>query len=155
MNLSQQIAKNFREVWFGGNWTASNFKDQLKDVTLPVALQKNGDLNTIATLLFHSIYYVHGVNVVFDGGDLTIHDKFSFTHPEFRDEDHWQAYLKETFAAAETFAQHVEKLPPDIWLQDFIDGKYGNYYRNIAGIIEHSHYHLGQLVLLKKGIGGS
>jgi hypothetical protein len=28
--------------------------------------------------------------------------------------------------------------------------KYGNYYRNIHGIIEHIHYHLGQIVLIEK-----
>ena len=28
--------------------------------------------------------------------------------------------------------------------------KYGNYFRNLTGIIEHLHYHLGQIVLIKK-----
>jgi hypothetical protein len=30
------------------------------------------------------------------------------------------------------------------------NAKYGNYYRNLHGIIEHTHYHLGQIVLIKK-----
>lgn len=34
----------------------------------------------------------------------------------------------------------------------FIDEKYGSYIRNIEGVIEHSYYHLGQIVLLKKMI---
>jgi hypothetical protein len=29
MNLTSQIAKFFREVYFGGNWTSSNLKDNL------------------------------------------------------------------------------------------------------------------------------
>jgi hypothetical protein len=32
----------------------------------------------------------------------------------------------------------------------FVDEKYGTYQRNIGGMIEHSYYHLGQIVLLKK-----
>ena len=40
MQLSNQIAKHFREVYFGGNWTCSNLKDQLKDVTWKQATQK-------------------------------------------------------------------------------------------------------------------
>ena len=32
MNLPFQIAKHFREVYFGGNWTSSNLKDNLADV---------------------------------------------------------------------------------------------------------------------------
>jgi len=31
-----------------------------------------------------------------------------------------------------------------------MEEKYGNYYRNFHGIIEHCHYHLGQIVLIKK-----
>ncbi|MGJ8593340.1 MAG: hypothetical protein ACSHXF_12375 [Aquaticitalea sp.] len=32
----------------------------------------------------------------------------------------------------------------------FVDAKYGTYLRNIDGMIEHSYYHLGQIVLIKK-----
>ncbi|MGN6163930.1 MAG: hypothetical protein ACTHOF_05245 [Flavisolibacter sp.] len=35
----------------------------------------------------------------------------------------------------------------------FVDEKYGTYYRNLQGIIEHTHYHLGQIVLIKKLLG--
>jgi hypothetical protein len=44
----------------------------------------------------------------------------------------------------------VEQLPEARLWDDFSNGKYGNYYRNITGIIEHLHYHLGQIVLIKK-----
>jgi len=33
---------------------------------------------------------------------------------------------------------------------DFTDEKYGTYQRNLIGILEHSYYHLGQIVLIKK-----
>lgn len=33
MNLSAQIAKQFRGIHFGGNWTSSNIKDNLMDIT--------------------------------------------------------------------------------------------------------------------------
>jgi hypothetical protein len=32
----------------------------------------------------------------------------------------------------------------------FVDAKYGDYARNIEGVIEHSYYHLGQVVLVRK-----
>jgi hypothetical protein len=32
----------------------------------------------------------------------------------------------------------------------FWDEKYGNYYTNVQAVIEHCHYHLGQVVLIKK-----
>ena len=33
--------------------------------------------------------------------------------------------------------------------------KYGTYYRNFHGLIEHAHYHLGQIVLIKKLVAAS
>ena len=34
--------------------------------------------------------------------------------------------------------------------EGFVEEQYGNYFRNILGMNEHSYYHLGQIVLLKK-----
>lgn len=61
MNSTKQIAKHFRDVHFGGNWTFVNLKDTLADITWQEAITKYKDLNTIATLVFHSNYYVNPV----------------------------------------------------------------------------------------------
>ena len=58
--------------------------------------------------------------------------------------------LDKTWRDAENFAGLVEQLPEHKLWEDFTDKKYGNYYSNIHGIIEHNHYHLGQIVLIKK-----
>jgi len=40
---------------------------------------------------------------------------------------------------------------PDKKLNEiFVNEKYGTYLRNIEAVIEHSYYHLGQIVLIKK-----
>jgi len=44
----------------------------------------------------------------------------------------------------------IEQLPEAKLGEIFSEEKYGTYYRNIHGIIEHTHYHLGQIVLIKK-----
>jgi hypothetical protein len=44
----------------------------------------------------------------------------------------------------------IEQLPETKLWEDFWGEKYGNFYRNFHGIIEHGHYHLGQIVLIKK-----
>ncbi|MDQ1090003.1 hypothetical protein QE390_004607 [Siphonobacter sp. SORGH_AS 1065] len=41
-------------------------------------------------------------------------------------------------------------MPEEAWQKTFVDEKYGTYYRNLHGMIEHTHYHLGQIVLIKK-----
>lgn len=150
MSLSAQIAKQFREVHVGGNWTASNLKDNLAGVTWQQATTKIDSFNTIAALVYHTNYYVRAVLNVLQGGPLNASDKYSFDMPSIQSQQDWEALLSKTFAEAEAFACMIEQLPEDKFWEDFADGKYGNYYRNIVGIIEHTHYHLGQIVLIKK-----
>ncbi len=150
MNTPGQIAKHFRDVHFGGNWTCSNLRDQLKDVSWAEATTKIADFNTIATLLFHVNYFVDAVLKVLEGGPLDAHDKYSFDHPPITSEADWQALQEKAWKDAERFAALVELLPEEKLGEDFSDPKYGSYYRNLHGIIEHTHYHLGQIAILKK-----
>ena len=150
MKLAQQIATHFREVHFGGNWTGSSFKKIMEDVTYEQAITKIQDLNTILTLVFHVNYYVAAVLKVFQGEALSAKDELSFKHPQIDSEAEWQAFLAKVWEDAEQFADFVAKLPDECFQKDFTDKKYGNYYRNIYGIIEHTHYHIGQISLLKK-----
>jgi len=49
-------------------------------------------------------------------------------------------------------AHLIEQVPDEQYTAFFDQEKYGSYYRNLQGIVEHHHYHLGQIVLLKKWI---
>jgi hypothetical protein len=83
-------------------------------------------------------------------GDLTIRDKFSFNHPELKKEAEWQEFQNNIWEEAKEFIVLIENLDDDLLDTYFIEEKYGSYYRNFAGIIEHTHYHLGQIAILKK-----
>ncbi len=150
MNLPSQIAKHFRDVHFGGNWTSVNLKETLTGITWQQAIRKVDSFNTIVALLYHMNYYVDVVTKVLQGRLLDAHDKFSFDHPSINAEEDWQKLLAKTFADAENFAKLIEELPESKLGEFFSDEKYGTYYRNLHGIIEHCHYHLGQIVILKK-----
>jgi 1,2-phenylacetyl-CoA epoxidase catalytic subunit len=150
MNLTAQIAKHFREIHFGGNWTSVNLKDSLTDVTWQQATTQVYSFNTIATLVYHMNYYVSAVLKVLQGESLDASDKYSFNHPPILSQEDWDKLKDKTWADAENFASLVEQLPDYKLWEDFSENKYGNYYRNIHGIIEHMHYHLGQIVLIKK-----
>ncbi len=150
MNLTSQIAKHLREVYFGGNWTSVNLKDNLTDVTWQQATTHIYSFNTIAALVYHINYFVGAVINVLQGDPLEAHDKYSFDHPPILSQEDWEKFLDKIWTDAETFATLIEQLPESKLHEDFSDNKYGNYYRNIHGIIEHIHYHLGQIVLIKK-----
>jgi len=150
--ISKQIASHFKQVFFGGNWTSVDFTAELKDVDWVMATTKVKDLNTIARLVFHVDYYIDVTIKVLEGGPLDAHDKFSFDCPEIKNEEDWEALRNKLFRDATTYAGLVEQLPDSKLEETFCLEKYGNYYRNIHGLIEHCHYHLGQIVLIKKFI---
>ncbi|MBK7855638.1 MAG: DUF1572 domain-containing protein [Bacteroidetes bacterium] len=150
MTLSESIAKHLREVFFGGNWTYINLKDTLNNVDLKIATKKMEGFNSIAALTFHIGYYITAVLKVLQGEKLNASDKYSFDVPPIRTEHEWRQFVTKIFEDAEAFANLVEQMPDEKILEDFPENKYGSYYRNLSGIIEHTHYHLGQIVILKK-----
>ena len=150
MSLTKQMAKHFREVHFGGNWTSVNLKDTLADVPWQQATTQVYSFNTIATLVYHMNYYIGAVSKVLHGGPLDAKDEYSFHLPPINNQEDWEILLNKTWTDAETFAALIEQLPESKLWETFANEKYGNYYRNIVGITEHIHYHLGQIVLIKK-----
>jgi uncharacterized damage-inducible protein DinB len=150
MNTTKQLAKHFRDVHFGGNWTFVNLKDTLADISWLEATTKYQDFNTIATLLFHINYYVNPVLKVLQGEPLIASDKYSFDCPAITSQEEWENFAQKSMDEAELFAQEIEKLDELKLFEFFSEEKYGNYFRNLLGIIEHTHYHLGQISLIKK-----
>ena len=64
----------------------------------------------------------------------------------------WDKLVNQFLHNSETFAVRIEQMDDNIFDQPFVDEKYGNYLRNIEAVIEHSYYHLGQIVLIRKMI---
>lgn len=152
MNQSALIAKHFRDLYFGGNWTWVSLKESLEGINWQQANAKVHDFNTIAVLVYHIGYYVSIQLKVLKGGSLEGTDKDSFNCPAIESEEDWQALLSKTWNEAEEYAALVEALPESRLQEIFVNEKYGTWYRNLVGLNEHAHYHLGQIVLLKKWV---
>jgi hypothetical protein len=150
MNLSKQIANQFRDVLLTGTWVATNYKTQLNDVNWEQATTKVKSLNTIADLTFHIDYYLAGLLQVVQGGILDIRDKYSFVAPPISSQNDWEQRLQKLWNDAETFANLIEQMDDSTMMEPFVEEKYGNNYINIQAMIEHCYYHLGQIVLIKK-----
>jgi hypothetical protein len=147
---SKLIARHLREVHFGGNWTWSNLKDNLAGLTWQQATTKIHEFNTIAALVFHINYFVRAGLMVLRGGSLNAHDKFSFDVPPIQSQEGWDKFLEQIWADAEEMAQRIEQLPDSKLSEIFSEEKYGTFHRNFLGVIEHAHYHLGQIAVIKK-----
>jgi len=153
MNTTNLLAKHVRGVYFGPNWSDNNLKMHLPKVTWEQANVKVDGLNSIGELAFHVNYFVAGVSKVLEGGSLDIRDKYSFDLPAINSQSDWDTFLDQMWNDGERFASLIESMPAEQLEADFTDPKYGNYHTNILGIIEHLHYHLGQIVILRKIIG--
>lgn len=153
MQRSNLLATRFREVLLDGKLIAfTNIKEQLADVTMEQALHKIGSLNSLADLTFHLNYYVHGVLQVFEGGELTIRDKFSFDRPDINTAQEWKQLRDSLFSNAEKFAIHIDGMTDEKLASGFVKEDYGSYEKNIDAMIEHCYYHFGQMVIIKKMI---
>lgn len=147
------IAGRLREVFLDGHWIANtNYQEQLLSTNWQEAIQKLGNLNTIAALTYHINYYLAGLLKAMENGKLEISDKYSFDIPKIQSEDDWKELVADFLNNTESFASYVEKMDDNIFDMPFVDEKYGNYLRNIEGVIEHSYYHLGQISLIRKMI---
>jgi hypothetical protein len=145
------LANRLREVFLNGYWIANtNYKEQLACIGWEQAIHKIGNLNTIAALTFHVNYYLAGLLKAFENGKLEISDKYSFDLAPIASAADWDLLVTGFLNNAEKFSDAIEKMDDSLFDQPFIDEKYGSYLRNVEGVIEHSYYHLGQIVILKK-----
>jgi len=155
MTTASKLAERFREVYLSGTWvTGTNYKAQLSELNWEQATRKVANLNTIAQLTFHIHYYIAGVLQVFRGGPLEIRDKYSFDMPPVESEQDWNDLRDRLLSDAEEFALAIEQMSETKLAEGFVKPEYGDFQRNIDVMIEHGYYHLGQVVLIRKMMGG-
>ena len=150
---NELLVNRLKEVLTEGKWlTGTNFKDEIIELNWKEATHKVDSLNSIADLTFHVSYYIAGMANVLEGGSLDIRDKYSFDYPPIKTEEDWQKLVHKFCTDSEKFIRLVEEMPESQLNETFVDEKYGSYFRNIDAIIEHTYYHFGQLMILKKMI---
>ena len=151
MENNRELAKRFSDVILNNSWVANNsYKNQLTDLPLEVVLFKYQSLHNIAALAQHVHYYIAGILNVFNGENLDIKDIYSFDFPPINTIEQWHTFLAIFWTDAASFTQKLEEMDENTLNSIFVKKEYGTYYFNINTLIEHSYYHLGQIVLIKK-----
>ncbi len=151
MTRCHSLAIRLREVFIDGKWIANtNVKHEIQSASWQESIKVVHGFNSIAALTYHLTYYLKGLNSAYETGKLDINDKFSFDLPDIKCEQDWEKLKEEFLLQAELFSDKIEAMDDAFLEDDFIDKKYGTNLRNIEGVIEHSYYHLGQMVLIKK-----
>ena len=151
MERSKYLADRIRELFLHGKWIANtNYRELLSETNMKQALTRAGNHNSIASLTFHINYYLAGMIELMEGGELNIHDRFSFDMPPVENEEAWLTLRSVLLTNAEKIATLTENLPDDMLDTDFVKPEYGTWLRNLEAMLEHSYYHMGQISLIKK-----
>jgi uncharacterized damage-inducible protein DinB len=150
MNLTHIIAQHILEVYQGGNWTEVNVKETLQNVTYEEAIEITpASPNSIAALMHHLSFYNEVVLQRLNGVEPVIDEMNGFDVPFIFNETGWQHLKERCFETAGNLAEAVRQLPEEK-LEKLTPGGYSTYYKTLHGIAEHVHYHLGQMLLIKK-----
>ncbi len=155
MSIAKQLALHLEKLHFGGSYTGPSLSELLADVDWQQAVRKKGDTHSIAELLYHIHYYVAAVLQVVQGGPLEASDRYSFDMPPVAGASDWAALKETAWRDARTLSDLLSGWSDEQLSTPFADGKYGDIFRNILTLLEHSQYHTGQISLLRKGWSAS
>lgn len=151
MNISEAIARHLLDIHYGENWTEVWITKTLEDVSRMEAVQPTaGSVNTIASLLHHITFYNRVLAQRLQGIDPPVDALNGFDVPVLGIDEDWEQLKADNLESATTLATLIRTVP-DERLHDpilNIPGS-GSYYRQLHGVVEHAHYHLGQIVILK------
>ncbi|NLP58090.1 DinB family protein [Lutibacter sp. B1] len=151
MELTKILVIRLNEILLDGKWvTGTNIKNEIIDLDWRKATMKIDSLNSIADITFHIDYYIAGVLNFFENGKLEIKDKYSFDSKPINSQKDWKDLIDKFCDDSEKFVKVVRNMTDKELEKTFADEKYGTILRNINVIIEHSYYHLGQIILIKK-----
>ncbi len=150
MNILNAIATHINDVYNGENWTDVNIANTLSDVTWQQAQQQTAaSKNTIASLLHH-LYYWNGVMMErAKGNNPSVPGSNGFDAGELKNEDDWNDLKEKAHQSFVQLADAVKNFPAEKLFETSPTGR-SSYYKNFQGMVEHAHYHLGQMVILKK-----
>ncbi|RYE27206.1 MAG: DinB family protein [Sphingobacteriaceae bacterium] len=155
MNIPFLIARHVLDVHEGGNWTEVDITSTLKDVTLQQAVSLTpGSPNTIAALLHHLTYWNRVMVSRINGTAVVVPEANGFDAPVLNVEQDWEVLKEDNLRSARELAAAITGCQEYNLSAPILPG-YPSAYKSLQGSVEHIHYHLGQIVILKHLIKGN
>lgn len=148
MNTAPLVAQHIAEV-IHGNWTEIYLDEAIADVSYEEAIHvPAGLVNSIAMLVNHLEFYNFVITKRLLGTEPVIDDGNGFA-TSIQNENDWQLLIQRTLDSFKQLANRISQLPPEKMQELTPAGGY-TFYKMLHGLSEHAHYHLGQIILLKK-----
>jgi hypothetical protein len=150
MKITELIAQHLLEVHEGNNWTEVDVTQTLQDVTIKEATYRTiASPNTIAALLQHLTFWNRVIVKRINGIRVAEPEDNGYFVPDLLDEADWQRLKADNLKSAHELAEAIRQFNVDALEQPILP-EHSTAYRNLQGSVEHVHYHLGQMVILKK-----
>ena len=149
MIITHLIAAHIRKVYEGSNWTEVSIAGAISNISFQQARQLTAaSPNTIASILHHLSYWNEIMRQRMQNNNPEITADNGFYIEALKNEDDWQALKQEAHQSFIQLADAVLHFPDELLDTTYTTGK-STYYKNLQGIAEHAHYHLGQMVIIK------
>lgn len=150
MKETELIRQMFEETYDGENWVDVNLTATLGNIGAAEAAKKiDPNLNTIWEIVNHLIAWRKNVLERVKGHRMQSPADNYFKPVEDQSDVAWHDTLQALKQSQQEWVQFLDTMPAEN-LQNIYSGNNASYYKNIHGIIQHDHYHLGQIVLLAK-----
>ncbi|MBS1746269.1 MAG: DinB family protein [Bacteroidetes bacterium] len=150
MHLTYLLAQHIKDVFNGNNWTDVNIETSLKDVDWKQAQQQTeASPNTIASLVYHLAFWNGIIMQRLKGETPIIPEGNGFDVPYLNNEEEWTTIINKTKESFMELSEAVHNFPEEKLLENYAPGIPSSFYRNMQGCVEHAHYHLGQIIILK------
>jgi uncharacterized damage-inducible protein DinB len=150
MHLTHLLAQHIIDVYEGNNWTDVSIEETIKNTDWKKAQQQTeASPNTIASLLHHLCYWNGIIMQRISGETPVIPEENGFDAPYLSNEEEWNALKEKTHQSFLQLAEKVKNFPEEKLMNNYSPEIKSTIYRNIQGAVEHAHYHLGQIVILK------
>jgi uncharacterized damage-inducible protein DinB len=151
MTEIQKIAQLFNELQQGECWIGLNMHQVLEGITNEKATAKfNPAGNNIWQLVNHISHWRKTVMIRLTGEDAYPSSE-DFYLPADQDASSWENALKD-FKAVYLELQNAILSFDETKLDQPSPKREQTYYQLLIGCLQHDSYHMGQMVLLKKGI---
>ena len=150
MTEVERINDQIIQAYQGEPWLGFSVKDLLADVTPEQAARRPiPDAHTIGELVGHISAWQQIARRRLEGEAVNdIADDLNFPGADGT-EDCWRAILQALDESTHALSQRVAKLSDDE-LSQIVPGKSYSIYFLLHGVVQHTTYHAGQIMMLKK-----
>jgi uncharacterized damage-inducible protein DinB len=150
MRESERIADQLKRAFDGDAWSGPSVRDVLNGVTAEMAFKRPlQDVHSIWELVHHITAWVDIVRRRVEGENFAVVEDINFPPVKDRTETAWSESLRQMEQAVDALQNTILKLQES--RLDEITLPHGDsVYILLHGAVQHSLYHAGQIILLKR-----